>query len=116
MRNEYELPKDVITVRDYLRSKKDDRIRISEKLCVENLELVHMWTLLESRKVGVDELWVWSFIDSVIYATNLPKFHYMNKRDRHDLSEQVSRLASNHLDRHWELVNRFIRRRQPLAK
>jgi hypothetical protein len=97
-----ELPKDVIAVKKFLSSdSSDDLYDIAEKLIANSPELIAMWRTLEKRKVGEDDLWVWSFLRNAADASNLPPFHYINAKERRKLSSRITTLA-NQLARELE--------------
>lgn len=89
------LPKDVVTVKNRLAlDSSDDRYEIANKLIVNSADLIAMWRSLEKRKIGEDELWVWSFLGTAVAASNLPAFHYKPAKERRELSERIATLAN----------------------
>lgn len=88
------LPKQVQRVRLYLsKDRSNECYEVACKLIEEQVDLVSMWKAIERRGDPDDDLWVWSFLGSALYASDLPPYHYMSLKDRKELSDQITALS-----------------------
>jgi hypothetical protein len=88
------LPKEVTRVQQQLsRDPSHELFHIAEKLIKNTPDLVAMWNALK-RPAEQDDLWVWGFLRAVESASALPPYHYVRKRERDELSEKITKLAT----------------------
>ncbi len=91
----------ILEVKDHLRKSEDERIGVMLNLTEPKgsqylKEYEAMWnTLLKETKKHHDSnkpfnsRWVFDFLDSVVAATDLPSYFYMNGRERRELISKI---------------------------
>lgn len=104
MINESNLPKYVLSVRNYLENYPDHELyKISQKLIVDDFDVIKMWESIERIETDpYDDLHVWSFLERAQTACEGPEHHYLSNAERRDLIKDIKKDASR-LSRNLEL-------------
>lgn len=89
-----QLPIHVLEVQKSLfRDNSHDLYQISTKLISTDPKVVNMWYSLEKHSDTRDNLWVWGFLSSAENYNNMPRYHYLNGTEKHELSDSIIGLA-----------------------